>query len=262
MTRAFSAEKAWAKDRLLIQQYASRDELGRAAAEDVAEAMREKLKMQEAIRMVFAAAPSQNEFLHYLVRAEGIDWKRVTAFHMDEYIGLGAGAPQRFSHFLTMRLFNQVHPGTIHLIDGSAEPVEECKRYAALLQEAPLDMVCLGIGENGHIAFNDPPVADFEDPYIVKRAQLDDLCRQQQVHDGCFERLEDVPEHALTMTIPALVSAEKLFCIVPGAAKRNAVQGVLEGAISPSCPASILRTHANCQLYLDRESYPGEIQGG
>ncbi|MWV45910.1 glucosamine-6-phosphate deaminase [Paenibacillus sp. HJL G12] len=260
MMRAPSAERAWTKERLQIRQYAGRDELGRAAAEDVAEAIREKLKAQGAVRMVFAAAPSQNEFIHDLVQAQGIDWQRVTAFHMDEYIGLDPGAPQRFSHFLATRLFNRVNPGVIHVMNGSAEPQQECDRYAALLRTAPLDIVCLGIGENGHIAFNDPPVADFNDPSTVKRVQLDEECRQQQVNDGCFERLELVPEYALTMTVPALISAEKLFCIVPGAAKRNAVKDVLKGPVSPTCPASILRTHADCRLYLDRESCPVDFR--
>lgn len=258
MMRAPSAERAWTIDQMQIRQYSSRDEMGRAAADDVAEAMREKLKAQGTLRMIFAAAPSQNEFLHYLVQEEGIDWKRVTAFHMDEYIGLSLGAPQRFSHFLTTKLFSHVNPGEVHLINGSADPTQESKRYAGLLQEAPLDIVCLGIGENGHIAFNDPPVADFNDPFTVKRVQLDDLCREQQVHDGCFDLLANVPEYALTMTIPALISAEKLFCIVPGVSKRNAVQGTLKGPVSPSCPASVLRTHTDCQLYLDRDSCPGD----
>ncbi|MDR0271606.1 glucosamine-6-phosphate deaminase [Paenibacillus sp.] len=257
MLRAPSAEKEWIKDRLEVRQYATRDEMGRAAAEEAAAALRNKLAMQDHVRMVLAAAPSQSEFLHYLGEAEGVDWKRVTAFHMDEYIGLGPDAPQCFGIFLGTRFFMRVNLGKVHLIDSLADPGMECERYASLLQEAPIDMVCLGIGENGHLAFNDPPVADFQDPYTVKTVRLDDMCRQQQVHDGCFARLEDVPEYALTMTIPALLSAERLFCIVPGAAKRNAVLETLEGPLSPSCPASILRTHPDCRLYLDRDSSPG-----
>ncbi|BFH59895.1 glucosamine-6-phosphate deaminase [Paenibacillus azoreducens] len=252
-----SAEKEWIQDRLRIRQYATRDEMGRAAAEEAAAALRSKLAMQDHVRIVFAAAPSQNEFLHYLGEAEGIDWKRVTAFHMDEYIGLDPAAPQRFGIFLGTRLFIRVHPGWVHLIDGSADPAKECERYASLLREAPIDIVCLGIGENGHLAFNDPPVADFEDPEMVKIVRLDTKCRQQQVHDGCFARLKDVPEHALTLTIPALLSAKQLFCVVPGASKQHAVREALEGPVSTACPASVLRTHQDCRLYLDRDSSPG-----
>ncbi|MEK4355865.1 glucosamine-6-phosphate deaminase [Paenibacillus sp. FSL M7-1455] len=250
------AERAWTADRLHVRQYAGRDEMGKAAASEAAEAIRQKLNTQGTVRIVFAAAPSQNEFLEALAAAEGIDWARVTAFHMDEYIGLSTDAPQRFSHFLTTKLFSRVRPGKVHLLDSTAEPAQECARYAALLREAPLDIVCLGIGENGHIAFNDPPVADFNDPELVKQVKLDDWCRQQQVHDGCFAKFEDVPEYAMTLTVPALMSAERLFCIVPGAAKRRAVQGTLEGPITTACPASILRTHADCRMYLDRDSSP------
>jgi glucosamine-6-phosphate deaminase len=257
MLRAPSAEKEWMKDRLWIRQYATRDEMGRAAAEEAATALRNKLAIQDHVRIVFAAAPSQNEFLHYLGAAEGIEWKRVTAFHMDEYIGLDPTAPQRFGIFLGTRMFIRVHPGQVHLIDGSADPAKECERYASLLREAPIDIVCLGIGENGHLAFNDPPVADFEDPETVKIVQLDSKCRMQQVHDGCFARLEDVPAYALTLTIPALLSAKQLFCIVPGAAKQLAVREALEGPLSTACPASVLRTHPDCCLYLDRDSSPG-----
>lgn len=251
-----SPERSWTAGRLRVRQYASRDEMGKAAASEAAEAIRQKLNTQEAVRIVFAAAPSQNEFLDALVREEGIDWGRITAFHMDEYIGLSPDAPQRFSHFLTTRLFSRVRPGRVHLLNGAAEAAQECARYAALLREAPLDIVCLGIGENGHIAFNDPPVADFNDPELVKQVKLDDWCREQQVHDGCFAKFEDVPEYAMTLTVPALMSAERLFCIVPGAAKRRAVQGTLEGPITTACPASILRTHADCRMYLDRDSSP------
>ncbi|MEC0368418.1 glucosamine-6-phosphate deaminase [Paenibacillus chibensis] len=249
-------ERTWTAGCLQVRQYAGRDDLGRAAALDAAEAIRLKLKAQEAVRVVFAAAPSQNEFLDHLAEAEGIDWKRVTVFHMDEYIGLEPDAPQRFSHFLMTRLFQRVQPGAVHLIDPAAEAGEECRRYAALLEEAPLDLVCLGIGENGHIAFNDPPVADFQDPSTVKSVVLDEACRQQQVNDGCFGRLDQVPREALTLTVPALLSAERLLCMVPGTAKRNAVRDALEGPVSTACPASILRTHANSVLYLDRDSCP------
>ena len=213
--------------------------------------------------MIFAAAPSQNEFLETLRGAEKIDWKRVTAFHMDEYLGLSADAPQSFRRYLKERLFDRVHPGEVHLIAGEApSPEEECARYAHLLAEAPIDIVCLGIGENGHLAFNDPPVADFADPKMVKVVELDEACRRQQVHDGCFARFEEVPTHAITLTIPVLLSGGWLYCVVPGPTKREAVEKALTSPISPACPASILRTHARARLYLDRDSAGGLGEAG
>lgn len=224
---------------------------------DVARCMKQLLLSQERVRMVFAAAPSQNEFLQQLIQMEGLDWSRVTAFHMDEYIGLSSQAPQRFSQFLKERLFDVVDIGEVNLINCHHTPQEECNRYSTLIAEAPIDIVCLGIGENGHIAFNDPPVADFEDQQIMKVVELDDACRQQQVNDGCFPTFEAVPTHALTLTIPALMSGKHLFCIVPGSAKREAVRRTLHDPISEQCPASILRRHTDCTLYVDTDSYEG-----
>ncbi len=238
-------------DLLKVQVYADRRSMGLAAARDVAGLMKQLLREKSEVRMIFAAAPSQNEFLEGLSEAEGIDWSRVVAFHMDEYIGLPEDAPQRFGHFLRDRLFDLVVPGKVHLIDSANAVDEECGRYGRLIAEKEIDIVCLGIGENGHIAFNDPPVADFQDPEIVKPVDLDDICRQQQVNDGCFPSLADVPTHALTLTIPALMSGAHLFCIVPGPAKASAVNKTLRGPITPECPASVLRRHPKCTLYLD-----------
>lgn len=242
-------------EQLEVRVYKDRQAMGRHAGEEAADHIRHLLANQDQVRMIFAAAPSQNEFLQTLVQAEGIDWSRITAFHMDEYIGLPLDAPQRFSHFLTERLFDAVKPGTVHLIDCSASEEEECARYAKLLSEAPIDIVCLGIGENGHIAFNDPPVADFDDPALVKPVELDLICRQQQVNDGCFPTLDEVPKRALTLTIPALFSGKRLFCMVPGSTKRNAVHRTLNGPISTECPSTILRRHPNCTLYTDPDAY-------
>jgi glucosamine-6-phosphate deaminase len=178
---------------------------------------------------------------------------------MDEYIGLAPDAPQLFSRFLSERLFDRVMPGQVHLIDGTAPSDAECERYGRLIAEAPIDIVCLGIGENGHIAFNDPPVADFRDPQMIKVVELDEACRRQQVNDGCFARLDDVPTHALTLTIPTLLSGAHLYCVVPGPTKRAAVRRTLDGPIATECPATILRTHADCTLFVDTDSY-GEIR--
>src|SRR5688572_2650986 len=186
-------------DRLKVRVFQNRQAMGQAAGTDAAAKIRELLAANRAVRMIFAAAPSQNETLATLAAAPGIDWSRVTAFHMDEYIGLPENAPQRFGRYLREHIFNLVKPGKVHLIDSSNRAEDECRRYAALLRDAPIDLVCLGIGENGHIAFNDPPVADFDDPELIKVVELDEACRRQQVNDGCFPTFEAVPTHALTL---------------------------------------------------------------
>lgn len=244
-------------DSLSTRVFPDRAAMGQAASADIADAIRALQQKQRQVRMVFAAAPSQNEVLAALARAPGIDWSRVSAFHMDEYVGLAPGAPQGFALFLTGHLFKAVAPGEVNLIRSVAEEQAEaeCERYAALFRAAPIDLICLGIGENGHIAFNDPPVADFSDPLTIKMVELDNECRQQQVNDGCFPDLSSVPRHALTLTIPALMSGKRLFCVVPGRTKRNAVRRLLTGGIATDCPASILRRHPDCTLYLDPDSY-------
>jgi 6-phosphogluconolactonase/Glucosamine-6-phosphate isomerase/deaminase len=241
-------------DQLHVQIYQDRQSLGAAAGQMVGAHMRKLLDQQPLVRMIFAAAPSQNEFLQTLGEIEGIDWSRVVVFHMDEYIGLSPDAPQRFGRFLSERLFDRVKPGQVHLIQSSGDLATECQRYSDLLRTAPIDIVCLGIGENGHIAFNDPPVADFADPLLVKPVELDQAARIQQVHDGCFASLDLVPTHAITLTIPTLFAGKALFCMVPGETKRHAVQQTLEGPISTACPATILRQHDHCILYLDKSS--------
>ncbi|WP_349631471.1 glucosamine-6-phosphate deaminase [Bradyrhizobium sp. BR 10289] len=239
--------------------FETRDAMGRAAAADVAAALRDRLARQGNVRMIFAAAPSQAEMLDALARERDIDWRRVTAFHMDEYLGLAADAPQRFGAWLTRHLFSRIAFGAVHIIGQEPDPDRETARYAALLNEAPIDIVCLGIGVNGHLAFNDPPVADLHDPKPVKIVELDAVCRQQQVDDGCFPSFSDVPTHAITLTIPRLLDAGQLFCVVPGASKRAAVEQSLYGPIGTACPASALRTHPRCALYLDRDSTPPQL---
>lgn len=248
-TRAFTV------DRLAVKVYRSRKEMGEAAGKAVAARLRTLLATQPRVRMIFAAAPSQQELLDFLVRADGINWKSVTAFHMDEYIGLPEGAEQSFGAWLQEAIFKRVRPGEVRYVDGRAKDVAaECARYAGLLREAPIDLCCLGIGENGHIAFNDPPVADFQDPAWVKAVELDAPCRTQQVNDGCFPSFDAVPKTALTLTIPALLSAKEMHCVVPGPRKAAAVKAALQGPVSTECPASVLRTHPAAVLYLDEES--------
>ncbi|WP_440111420.1 glucosamine-6-phosphate deaminase [Paenibacillus sp. QZ-Y1] len=243
-------------ERMSVKVYGDRDQMGAAATAAVGARLRQLLQDSERqVRMVFAAAPSQNELYEGLVREQSIDWSRVCAFHMDEYMGLADTAPQRFGRYLTERLFSRVQPGRVELLDGLHDVEQECQRYGDLLRAAPIDMVCLGIGENGHIAFNDPPVADFEDSRLVKAVKLDETCRRQQVNDGCFARLDDVPAEALTLTVPTLMAGRELFVIVPGASKRNALAAALHDPISTACPATILRTHPGITMFTDREAY-------
>ncbi|MBW6424266.1 6-phosphogluconolactonase [Rhizobium sp. XQZ8] len=243
-------------DRLVVESFASRAEMGAAAAADVAAALAERLATRPHVRMVFAAAPSQADMLAALAAMPGLDWSRVTAFHMDEYIGLDAASPARFANWLDAHVFKKLPFAAVHRMTPEPDAEAEVARYAALMNEAPIDFICLGIGVNGHIAFNDPPVADFSDPLDVKIVELDDICRQQQVDDDCFPDLASVPHHAVTLTVPRLMRADRLFCVVPGAIKRDAVHNTLYGPLSIDCPASILRNHEACTLYIDKDSDP------
>jgi glucosamine-6-phosphate deaminase len=243
-------------ERLRVRSFATRAAMGQAAARDIAAEIRVRLAVAPGVRMIFAAAPSQDTMIEALIAEPDVDWRRVTAFHMDEYIGLPAGAPQRFAVWLREKLFGRLPFAAAHPMLPEPDPRAAAEHYAALLDAAPIDIVCLGIGVNGHIAFNDPPVADFADPLDVKIVELDQICRQQQVDDACFADLAAVPERALTLTIPRLLRAEKLFCVVPGAHKRAAVRRTLHGPVSTDCPASVLRRHKGCILYLDAEADP------
>jgi glucosamine-6-phosphate deaminase len=240
----------------VIRVFDDRQAMGRAAAADVAAELRRRLAAQAGVRMVFAAAPSQQEMLDHLVAADGIDWSRVTAFHMDEYLELAEDAPERFAAWLRTALFDRLPFAAVHTIEPGDDPQATAARYADLLGEAPIDVVCCGIGQNGHLAFNDPPVADFADPLDVKVVELDEACRRQQVDDECFARLEDVPRRALTLTVPRLLRADRIFCVVPGALKRDAVVNALTAPLSPAHPATALRTHPDVTLYLDADSAP------
>lgn len=242
-------------DNLAVSIDRSRALMGTNAARSVTNRMRTLLGKQEHINMVFAAAPSQNEFLAELCSMADLDWSRVNAFHLDEYVGLADNAPQRFGNFLKRNIFDRVSFANVYYLRGSAQDLDaECSRYGRLLREHPLDIACIGIGENGHIAFNDPHVADFDDPQTVKVVSLDERCRLQQVHDGCFPELGAVPTHALTLTIPAIVAARWVYCMVPGASKQEAVKETLEGPVSTQCPASVLRRHPHATLFLDSEA--------
>lgn len=247
--------KEFTRDLLKVKIYATTEDMGRGAASDVAAKIAQLLSHRDEINMIFAAAPSQSAFLEALIADKSIEWNRINAFHMDEYIGIDITRPQSFANFLSRSIFSRVPFKSVNYINGAAEDVElECARYARLLEEHPVDIVCLGIGENGHIAFNDPAVADFNDPKAVKIVAMDEICRGQQVKEKCFPTLDEVPKHAITLTVPALVCADWMFCVVPFVHKAPAVKRMLEGEISEECPASILRKKENSCLYLNEDS--------
>ncbi|WP_198652233.1 glucosamine-6-phosphate deaminase [Chitinophaga deserti] len=241
-------------ERIKVHQFEDRRRMGAAAADQVAARIHALLQSKEEISMIFAAAPSQQEFLEAFRADVSIPWHRIHAFHMDEYLGLPAEAPQGFGNFLKDRLFGLVPFKSVHYLNGQALfAAAECARYANLLQGGT-DIVCMGVGENTHIAFNDPHVADFNDPVLVKVVDLDEACRRQQVNDGCFATLEEVPTHALTLTVPALFRADYIFCMVPGPAKAAAIRHTLHSPVSGQHPSTILRTHPHAELFIDKDS--------
>ena len=242
-------------DALTVSVSKDRKTLGTYAAKLAADRLRKILSEKAFVNIVFAAAPSQNEFLDALAATEAIDWCRVRAFHMDEYTGLPDNAPQRFGNYLTSHFFDRIPLGEVHFLRGDAsDPEAECRRYAELLIRYPPDIVFMGIGENTHLAFNDPHVAKFNDPHMVKVVTLDQACRQQQVNDGCFKTVMDVPRQALTLTLPALMKADYIFCVVPGKAKAQAVYHTLKSDIIEKYPSTILRTHPSAILFIDGDS--------
>ena len=247
--------RSFQKDKLRVQVYFTRREMGLAAAKDVAEKIRTLLADQQEVNMIFAAAPSQNEFLEALCAEKDIDWQRINAFHMDEYIGIPDDAPQGFGNFLKTRIFEKLPFCSVNYLNGNlSDPEQECERYTALMQQHPIDIVCMGIGENAHVAFNDPHVARFDDPKLVKIVDLDEKCRMQQVNDGCFAAIDQVPVDALTLTVPALMNGRYLFCMVPAKTKAWAVYHTIHDPVSEIIPSTCLRTHENAVLYVDVDS--------
>lgn len=243
-------------ERLRVEVYATRPEMGTAAAAEAARHIRQAIAERGSARVIFASAASQNEFIAALKAEPDLDWSRVTAFHMDEYIGPSVPRQEQFGQWLKDRLFDFVRPGSVHYLNGTAsDPAAECARYAALLREAPIDLCCLGIGETGHLAFNDPPVADFGDPAWVKVVDIDEQSRIQQVHDGAFPTVDEVPKTAFTLTMPALLTARRLVTVVPGPTKSEVIRRVLTEPISTDCPATILRQIPRATLYLDAQAF-------
>ena len=250
--------RSWVVDRLAVALYADRRALGLAAADHVSRILAQQLEAQDEVRIVVGSAPSQDEFFAALTAAparDRVDWRRVVVFHMDEYVGLDATHPQSFRRYQETHFVSKVPLKAFHGIAGeAADPAAACRDYARRVEERPIDLVCLGIGENGHMAFNDPPVADFADPLAAKIVALDPACRQQQVNDGCFPTVEAVPPQAITLTLRVFAEARHLSGVVPAATKAEAVAATLTGPIGPACPATLLRRHASARLFLEPAS--------
>lgn len=240
------------KDKLTLNVFETREEMGNSAGKLAGERINQVIKEKGMANVIFAAAPSQNETLKSLC-AQQVDWSKVRAFHMDEYLGLAENSPNLFARYLDENIFKKVPFAEIHYIGSN--PAKSIEKYVELLEKFPPDVVCLGIGENGHIAFNDPHVAKFNDSEKVKKVELDLKCRQQQVHDKTFNTLDDVPTHAITLTIPTLVSAKYMICTVPGKAKAWAVERTINQEICEKVPSTILRRHDGAEAFCDKEAY-------
>jgi glucosamine-6-phosphate deaminase len=238
---------------MIIKVFEDKHSLGLAAAHQAVDAIRLAIQKHDRARMIAATGASQFELLDALTSVAGIDWERVELFHLDEYIGLPADHPASFRNYLRARLIDKVGITHHHLLDGEQDPAAVIRTVGQALQSAPIDLALVGIGENGHLAFNDPP-ADFdtEAPYLV--VTLDDACRRQQLGEGWFESFSDVPRQAISMGIRQILAAREVIAAVPDARKANAVAACCEGDISPMAPASILRTHPNTTVYLDKSS--------
>jgi glucosamine-6-phosphate deaminase len=253
--RAGAPVRTFVVESLPVRVYASRPDLATDAAFEVNEYLSKRISANGSVAVILATGNSQIEFLSRLIALDGIDWSKVTLFHMDEYLGIGTNHKASFRRYLRERVEEKVKPRAFHYLEGDALlPLDECERYTRLLKAQPIDLCCLGIGENGHLAFNDPPVADFEDRHMVKLVTLDEACRMQQVREGHFPDLNAVPQYAYTLSIPMLCSAEKMICISPETRKARAVRDALLGPISTACPASFLRKQKHAVLLLDAES--------
>jgi len=238
-----------------VEVYPSRTAAGEAAARAAANAMLELAQKRDLIAVIFATGASQLDMLSALAGIGQLPWERIRGFHMDEYIGISPDHPASFRRYLRDRLTSRVKMKEFFEVNGSApDPEQAGKEYAEILRAADPQLCLLGIGENGHLAFNDPPVADFNDPLDVKIVQLDEACRNQQAAEGWFEKVEDVPEQAITLTIPALMRVPRLIVSVPGSRKAGIIRRALEDPISTQCPATLLRTHPNVTVYLDADS--------
>lgn len=242
------------KENLEVKVYDQTDDMGLAAAVFVAGRLKEVISERGSANLILATGASQFAFLQHFQKLD-VDWKKITVFHLDEYKGLPETHPASFRKYLKERILEIVKPKEVYYLEGDAANIEaEILRYENLLKNHPVDVACIGIGENGHIAFNDPPVADFNDPHLVKVVELDDDCRRQQLGEGWFPTFDDVPTHALSLTIPAIMNCKTISCVVPDERKAQAVYNTLNQEISTACPATILRKHPHTILFLDKAS--------
>ena len=248
--------KLFRVDDLSVQVYNSQLEMAQDVAEITQRYLQAILNQKGNATILLATGNSQIQFLDILIALGGLDWSQITCFHLDEYLGISAEHSASFRRYLHEKVEVRVKPKEFHYIQGDTlQPLAECDRYTKLLQAQPIDLCCLGVGENGHIAFNDPSVADFDDPYSVKLVKLDDINRQQQVNTGYFPDINSVPQYAFTLTIPMICSAKKIICLAPDKRKAKVVRQVLQGEVNPNCPVSILCKQPQATLFLDSDSY-------
>lgn len=242
------------KEKLFVNISETEKAAGEASALFVAKHLNDAIKSKGSANLILATGASQFAFIEAIKKLD-IDWSKVTAFHLDEYIGISATHPASFRKYLKEKIIDDVKPKKMYYINGDVDDIDnEIANYEKLLKEYPADVACIGIGENGHIAFNEPDVADFNDPKLVKIVQLDDVSRNQQLGEGWFDTLDDVPKEAISLTIPAMMNAKVISCMVPDKRKAEAVYNTLNGEITTDCPATILRKHDNCVLFLDKDS--------
>ncbi len=256
MTQGISTPaRSFEADRLKVHVFAEPAHLFLHTALAAREALSEAIRRQGSAAAILATGNSQIRFLANLVEMGGVDWSKVTLFHMDEYLGISADHKASFRYYMRQRVESLVKPKAFHYLEGDADlPLDECERYSALLKAQPIDLCCMGIGENGHLAFNDPPVARFEERNWVKLVKLDDACKMQQVKEGHFPDLGTVPPYAFTLTVPTLFVAKKVLCLAPEKRKAIPVRDALKGPVSTACPASYLRTQPQATLLLDGDS--------
>lgn len=247
-------KKSFQIEQLHVRVFATKEQMSRKAVEFVTKKLKAALGKKGRANLILATGASQFEFLDFLKNAK-IDWSKITVFHLDEYKDMTIEHPASFRKYLKERILDDVKPATVHFLQGDADNIEkETQRYEELLKQHEIDIACIGVGENGHLAFNDPPVADFNDPRLVKVVELDERCRRQQLGEGWFATPADVPTHALSLTIPAIMRCKTISCVVPDERKAQAVRAALLGEISTKCPASILRRHADAVMWLDEKA--------
>ena len=243
------------KDNLKVEIYDTDTEMGQAAAVFAASKLIKAIKENGKANLILATGASQFKFLQAFKENKEIDWSKVTVFHLDEYKGMSIEHPASFRKYLKERILDDVKPAKVYYLEGDSDDIEKTvEEYQELLKTHPVDVACIGIGENGHIAFNDPPVADFNDPKLVKVVELDEACRKQQLGEGWFPTFDNVPTHALSLTITAIMNCKTISCVVPDERKADAVYNTIYSPIETSCPATILRKHPDTVLFLDKFS--------